>query len=148
MTRWRCVTLNLAVLLWACGGDGPTDIAPPCTDDTGAVTVTVGAGLQPVFNWEPACAIAVLLVEEQASDQWGISTDDTTWGDPAQANLISPPVTYGVTPPGIDEFRPPETLIAGVTYELILWRVPPGSTTECMNVAFGACLMVVHEFTP
>ena len=45
----------------ACGddGEGPDPMAIACTDDTGTVTVTVGAGLQPIFNWEAAmCGVS------------------------------------------------------------------------------------------
>ena len=79
----------------ACGDDGAGPDPIACTDDTGTVAVTVSAGLQPMFNWEPACAMALLLVEAGSGDVWGISTDNATWDDPAQANLIAPPITYG-----------------------------------------------------
>lgn len=38
----------------------------------------------------------MVLIEEAASDQWLVKTDGDVWADPAQANLVSPPVTYGV----------------------------------------------------
>ena len=134
----------------ACGDDGTGDDGTtPCTDETGTVAVTVGAGLQPVLNWEPACAMAFLLIEEGASDQWGISTDDTTWDDPAQANLIVPPLTYGVTPAVAQEFQSPTTLVSGVTYDVNLGRIVAAeSAAECVLRAGNLCIMAIHEFTP
>ena len=68
-------------------------------------------------------------------------------GDPDQVNLITPPVTYGATPSVVDEIRPPETLVAGVTYELILWRaLRENSTAVCQSQFENGCLLAVHEF--
>ena len=88
------------------------------------------------------------MLEEDGGDVWGVSTDDATWDDPEAANLIASPVTYATVPPSTTQFEAPATLVAGVTYDLVLWRIPPGSTADCQNVAFGACLLAVHEFTP
>ena len=68
-------------------------------------------------------------------------------GDPDQVNLITPPVTYGATPSVVDEIQPPETLVAGVTYELILWRaLTENSTAVCQLHRENGCLLAVHEF--
>jgi hypothetical protein len=127
----------------ACGDDG-TDVIP-CTDDTGSVEVTVTTGTSVQFDWEPACAMTFLLVEQGAGDVWFIGTDPPGT-DPDAVNLITPPVTYGVTPSAVDELFGPETLLAGVTYDVILARVPPGSTAECINEVFSLCFMAIHEF--
>ena len=137
--------------LMACGDDGAGPDPIACTDDTGTVAVTVSAGLQPMFNWEPACAMALLLVEAGSGDVWGISTDNATWDDPAQANLIAPPITYGVAPASAPEVQAPDPLASGATYALILWRVrAAGSTTQCVarigNLG-NVCVMAIHEFT-
>jgi hypothetical protein len=148
MMRVGGLAVALVVVAGACADD-PTGVAAECTDDTGTVAVSVGPGLTPVFSWDPSCAVALLLVEQEASDQWGISTDEATWDDPSQANRISPPITYGVTPASASELSAPEDLTAGVTYELVLWRVlPDGSTAQCMQTLENLCLMAVHEFTP
>ncbi|NNL30988.1 MAG: hypothetical protein HKO77_08200 [Gemmatimonadetes bacterium] len=143
------LAIALALSTWACGNDDPTGVVTPCADDVGRVSVTVGAGLQPVIDWEPDCAVAFVLIEEGASDVWSVGTDPpgtTDIGDPDLVNLILPPVTFGVVPDGVDEFQAPEPLQAGHTYEVVLWRSPPGSTADCMSIAFGGCLMAVHEF--
>lgn len=89
-------TLTMGLL--ACGDDpaSPENESRPCTDDTGMVDVTLTSGQAPSFEWDPPCSVAMLLVEEEGSDMWGIGTDQSLWDDPLQANLIVPPVTYGV----------------------------------------------------
>ena len=142
--------ISLAFLVFglvACGDDGAGSDPIACTVD-----VTVSAGLQPMFNWEPACAVALLLVVARSGDVWAISTDNATWDDPAQANLIAPPITYGVAPASAPEVQAPDPLASGATYELILWRVrAAGSTTQCVarigNLG-NVCVIAIHEFTP
>lgn len=151
MRRSRLLTLaiTLAPLVGCYTGDvaGPTPDAE-CTENTGSVSVTVSSAAQPVFDWGPACSLALFLVEDGGSDQWAISTDDTLWDDPDQANLIAPPVTYGVVPAGADQFAPAETLVPGVTYTAVLWRVlTTGSTATCVQRFENLCLLAVHEFT-
>ena len=90
MKRSRgCLLTALALLTVSACGDGPTVASePPCTADTGTVTASVTAEQPAVFDWEAACAVALLLIEEDASDQWGISTDEETWTSPDLANRI------------------------------------------------------------
>ena len=141
--------------LVACGDDGDNGTGPDpiaCTDDTGSVEVTVTTGASAVFDWEPACAVALLIVEQEGGgDMWliGTRTSGSTPGfdDPGGVNLITPPVTYGVAPSGVDERQPAETLVARVTYALVLWRgLPEKSTAVCQFQSETACLMAVHEF--
>ena len=137
----------VAAGLAACGGDDPVGVATPCTDNTGAVAVTVTSGATgPVFNWDPDCGVAFLIVEEGAGDVWFIGTDDATWGDPGLGNLFTPPVTYGVAPTGTLDQYGPDPLSIGGTYDVTLWRVPPGSTADCLAVAFGLCMLANQEF--
>ena len=133
----------LVVAVLGCNGD-VTGLAAECTDDTGTVDVTVSDAAVPVLSWDPACSVAMLLIEEDASDMWGLMSDSE---DAAQANQISPPVTYGTVPAGVEAFGPSADLIRGVTYEVILWRVlPAGSTATCIQRNGDGCLMAVHEF--
>lgn len=142
-------TFSLTIGLFGCGDDpaSPEDQTRPCTDDTGTVAVTVTSGQAPTFAWDPSCSLAMLLVEEDASDMWGVATDEGGWGDPARANLIVPPVTYGVVPAGSSAFQDPLPLAAGTTYDLILWRVLPAtSTAACVQRLENLCLMAAHAF--
>ena len=142
------LSLTLAAPLAACG-EGPTIPADPCTDDTGTVTVTVtSAAGTPVFDWSPACAVALVLVEKVGGDTWYVSTDDATWSDAAQANLITPPITYGVAPAETADEYGPDPLVTGVEHDFILWRVQQGSTADCLLTGFGLCLLANHRFTP
>ena len=140
--------MMLAMAVSACDDDPTGPDAAACTDDTGTVTVTVGSGLQPTIDWDPACAVALLLVEEDAGDQWSITTNEDDWDDPSRANRIVPPVTYGVAPANALARDAAVPLRNGVTYEVILWRVlAPGSTAQCQQTFENVCLMSVHEFT-
>jgi len=146
--RYQREVLVLLLVAAACseGPIGPADAAP-CADDTGIVSVTVSDAAQPVMAWDPSCAVAMVLIEEEASDQWLVSTDEALWTDPSAANLIAPPVTYGVVPAGAEQTGPPATLVPGVTYEVILYRIlPAGSTATCVQRFEQMCLMAVHAF--
>mgnify|MGYP001826205554 CR=1 FL=1 len=139
----------LAALLFLGGcSDDPAQPDPVvCDPELTSVTANVSGGLSPVFDWDPACPVAMVLVEEQAHDKWGLMTDEAGWDDPATANIIEPPVTYGVVPDGLIELPNPEALEPGVTYELILWRIlPAGSTAVCEARFDDACLLTVHTF--
>ena len=142
----------LALVLAGCS-DSPTSgdeqaSRGVCEASTGSVAVTVNSGSPIVFDWDPFCPVAMLLVEEGASDMWGISTDEATWDSPDVANRIEPPVTYGDSSSGASTFQEPRTLASGVTYELILWRVlPAGSTAQCQQRFGDLCLLTVHPFT-
>lgn len=116
-----------------------------CTDETSMVAATVSVGQDVVFDWTPACLVVMLLIDEDASDQWGIDSIDT--GE----NRIAPPITYGVLPAGvagIEEFMAPIPLVAGRTYRLILVRLlPAGSTAPCLLRSGEACVIALQEFT-
>lgn len=138
----------LSIGLLACGdATGPEDELTPCTDDTGSVAVSVTSGLTPTFDWSPACGVAMILVEEDGGDVWGASTDQETWGNPASANMIHPPVTYGAALSGATTFEDAAPLLSGHTYEVVLWRaIPSSSTAPCQQRFDGMCLIAVHPF--
>jgi hypothetical protein len=114
-------------LLVACGGDGTgPDNAGPCTGD---VTVSVSAGTTPTFTWEPECRVIALLVEQGASDMWFLE---------GMGQGIASGVRYGTVPPNAVAEDPALPLVAGTTYEVILFR----GTMQDATVA------AIREFTP
>jgi hypothetical protein len=123
----------------------PRDVA--CDPETTSVSATVTVGASVVFDWSPACPVALLLVEDGASDTWLISVPDDAFDSP-QGNRIRPKVTYGQVPQGIIDTIAPTALVQGRTYELILWRVlPDGSTAQCQQRFGTVCLLTVKTFT-
>jgi hypothetical protein len=91
----------------------------------------------------------LLLVEENGSDRWAINAPESSWGSQTTANIIRPPVSYGQVPAGTVAADLPLPLVAGTTYELVLWRIlPPGhSGAGCIMKWDSACLTAVKEFT-
>ena len=114
--RW-CVAAGVLIVAAAAGcADEPSGTDGPVPECTGAVSVTVGTGTTPTFTWTPACRLFLLLVEPVVggTDLWSIISDS--------ANVIAPPVTYGVVPTGVQEGDPPTTLVVGSGYEVYLYR--------------------------
>ena len=141
-------TLMPFVFLACSESTGPAD-GVACIGEPGSVDVTVSSGTAPTFRWSPECPVAMILIEDGASDMWGAATDDALWGDPASANLVVPPVTYGSSPSGTTSIEGPLPLTAGTTYEVILWRIlSDSSTAVCQQRFENACLMAVHPFVP
>jgi hypothetical protein len=133
-----------AIVSLACSdGAGPGD----CKANTGTVDVTVTTGATVTVDWQPRCAVALLLVEQESSDQWAIAGPGFDETSTTAANVIVPTVTYGQVPAGAEELQPPETLIAGTTYEVVLWRlVEPGANPPCQERFENACLIAVKQF--
>jgi hypothetical protein len=91
--------------------------------------------------------MAIVLVEDDASDMWGVGTAESQWNSPTTANVIAPPVTYGVAPSRTETFESARPLASGRTYEVILWRIlPASSTAQCQQRVEAMCLMAVHAF--
>lgn len=135
----------------ACSGDaaGPADAE--CSAETTSVTATVTGTTSAVFNWTPACAVALLIVEEDGSDMWWISPfageppADTT---PEAANRITPSVTYGQVPAGMAHSDETLPLVPGRSYDVALWRVlPAGSQAQCQEKFDNWCLLTMKTFT-
>lgn len=82
--------------------------------------VTVGLGLSPVISWSPACAASVLTVREDGIlTHWSIGVADGR-------GALTPPVTYGLVPPGAHENTPVTPLVMGRQYEVKIWPSPCG----------------------
>ena len=106
------------VALTSCGEDDPVAPNAPAAC-TGAVTVTVTAGLTPTFSWTPACSVVALIVEEGANDQWNVIAS----ADPG----FGPSVVYGAKPVGAAQVGALTPLRAGVNYTVTLFRGPLAS---------------------
>jgi hypothetical protein len=149
MYRFYPTVLALLAIVTGCGSDGPTEPeAAACTDRTGSVMATVTGGSNPVFGWDPPCPVALLLVEGPGGDTWVIGSDDATWSVPDQANLISPPITYGTAslPPGVQTEYGPEPLTVGAVYDVILFRAVDPANAECSDLLQNMCRSI-YPFT-
>lgn len=134
MTAARTFALVLgAALLAACDSDpsgiGGDDPVIDCGPEVTSLAVTVSAGLTPVIDWSPRCRVTLLLIEEDAHDMWSLRGRE-------DHNDVAPPITYGVAPNGLTGGTA-EPLLAGRTYEVVLWHVGPDTER----------LLAVHEFT-
>jgi hypothetical protein len=131
MSWSRFFVIVLSVGVGATCSDDPSGVEPviDCGPEVTSVRVTVSQGLTPSIDWAPRCRVALLLIEEGAHDTWSLSGDE-------DQNDVGPPVTYGVAPPGL-RGGILEPLLAGHTYEVILWHV--GNQSER--------ILAIHEFT-
>ena len=99
------------------------------------------------FDWSPACGVAMLIVREIGDQPWMVRSPNFLTGPPDLANRISPRVTYGQVPAGM-EASVARPLVAGRTYTLELWRIVPeaiGSVPNCQSL-FGDCVVATQTF--
>lgn len=120
-----------------------------CPAETASVNATVTTAGSVVFDWSPRCAVALVLIEEDADDQWLVSSMNDTETLETSENRLLPPITYGQSPANATEVSAAVPLVPGHTYELVLWRVLPAgsSTAQCLQHFDNACLVAVKEFT-
>jgi hypothetical protein len=108
LTGLSCVGLLLSTGCSNPLGDGS------CHD----VTITVSAGTTPRFDWSPRCSITELVVHS-ATPPWA-------WDIKTQGfNGITPPIRYGVDPPGVEDISPKghaDTLTAGYPASVVISR--------------------------
>ena len=120
--------LMIAVLgATASCGDDADPIAASLTPCTGDVSVSVTAGVTPVFTWSPACLIDEFLVEPTArgiGDRWSFH------------GSAGPSITYGVTPAGATTFGGPEPLLQGSEYRVV------------MRHSASPSFLAIHVFRP
>jgi len=81
-----------------------------------AADVTVSIGPVPSFSWTPACEVQELEVRRVTDDTLVWRVFNPSPGGTGQN--ISPPVQYGVTPPGTAVNTPPEALASGQDYSV------------------------------
>lgn len=125
-------------------------IAPDPECDEATIIASVSSGSQPTISWSPDCGMAIVLVEELGgNDMWSVFVPDPVIAIPANANRITPPVTYGVRPNiaglAMSNVVP---LVPGTRYNLFLWRLlPPSSPAMCITKLEDLCMFVKLEFT-
>ena len=134
MNRRRILVCS-AILgaLVGCEDEGPTGREVPTLCEQG-VTITVGTGLTPSFEWSPVCRVTMLQVRDA-------ETDIPVWTLLAGPfNGLTPPVTYGTAPPGAITSGPDEeALAAGTSYILVL---------RVADIFAGEYEVGRREFTP
>lgn len=144
---YRLVPMALLVAASSCSDDSTAPEELSCTATTHSVEATVSVDSSVTFTWSPACAVALVLVEGDDGDTWWVSTAESAWGSPETANKISPPVVYGQMPSAAADSYGPDPLVAGQTYELVLWsKVPDSVAAQCQATFSGMCLLTVKAF--
>jgi hypothetical protein len=144
----RIVTaMVLVAAVAACSSDSTDTQTASCTNETTSVEPTISV----VFDWKPACAVALVLVEtDSGHDMWWVATFDpeSDVAPTVDANRIATHVSFGDVPSTATHSYGPDPLIAGKTYTLALWRVlPKGSTLHCLQNVESNCLLAVKTFT-
>lgn len=126
-TTTALATALLAVQACSDEPSGPPRPLAPCTAaDIENLTITVGSGLEPTFDWSPRCSVNELRVEY---------ADPELPDDPPRVAwltfelFLSPPIRYGAPPAfGFPELFPPEPLERGRTYTVRLLQM--GATPD------------------
>ena len=108
-TRWLLLVSVSAVL--ACG-DGPT--APRVACD-GPISVRVGTGTNPTFNWIPGCGVTRIDVIAPP----GNNTGGTIWWLRSDTRLIGSGVRYGDSPSGTKTMLPAIPVTHGTQYAVV-----------------------------
>ncbi len=140
MQRKYMIALCVVAALMSCSDSTDPESLPVCGV---GVTLTVSSGTTPTFDWNPACRVGGLLVEESGgSDRWSIFGVNMT-------NAIAPGVTYGLVPEGAVQIGPlecgtgecrptqPQPLSPGTTYQMgIAVFEPEGQDENFEIVAF------------
>jgi hypothetical protein len=116
--------LSLALAASCSKSMEPAVLLPLCVP--GATAVSVSAGVTPSVNWSPACRVSFLDVVSFGVSQWRVTSDS--------ANLITPPVQYGVVPSGARQIAAPVILQAGFNYSVIIGRWIGPKATDLENV--------------
>jgi hypothetical protein len=126
------VWIPMALAVAACGdSSGPS--GGGCDEP---VTMTIGSGTTPTFDWSPACTVAQVTVTEIGAEP----PDDLMWAVLADQNVIKPPVQYGSTPSGAVQIHAPAVLTKGKSY-LVGLAVHDQTSGELV-------VQVQQQFTP
>ncbi len=125
MQRKYMIALCVVAALTSCSDSTDPESLPVCGV---GVTLTVSSGTTPTFDWNPACRVGFLSVEEiGGSDLWSIFGVNMT-------NAIAPGVTYGLVPEGAVQSVPLGPLSPGTTYQVGIIVVEPEGQDENFEI--------------
>lgn len=132
--QWKhMIALCVVTTLTSCSDSTDPRSLPVCQF---VGIVTVSSGTTPTFDWNPACRIGLLTVEQiTGSDGWSIFGVNMT-------NAIAPGVTYGLVPEGAVQNAPPEPLSPGTRYHVVILVLEPEGQDENFK------LVAIARFTP
>ncbi len=129
MQRKYMIALCVVAALTSCSDSTDPESLPVCGV---GVTLTVSSGTTPTFDWNPACRVGFLSVEEiGGSDLWSIFGVNMT-------NAIAPGVTYGLVPEGAVGSVPPGPLSPGTTYQVGIVVFEPEGQDENFEIVATA----------
>jgi hypothetical protein len=125
--------LTVLTVLSAC-----SDSNDPTSDCPTDVAITVSTGTTPQFSWSPACRAYQVGVNASTGPVWAIGFN---FSNPAKANAISTPVTFGDSLAVGDSLvaHPVDELTPGQTYTFYVF----GLTKVGQSVKLGQ-----QTFTP
>jgi len=115
-----------------------SDSTNPTRDCPETVTVSATAGTKPQFSWTPACRAYQVGVRDANGPVWIMGFN---FANPAKANAIGSPVTFGDSLAEGDSLAPPPPaeLTAGTPYTF---------TVVGLNAVGQSKLMGQLQFTP
>lgn len=86
------------------------------------VDVMAQIGEQPIFSWSPSCEADVIIVYYHSVSNSGLDVLNPVWSLDGNEKGISPPITYGISPNGVDETISAIPLIEGEKYTIKVIR--------------------------
>lgn len=144
----RVIPVALAALVTLNCSDSAAPLRAACTTPETVTITTTKTGNGLVIDWTPTCSVALVLVEDDGSDMWYAWAPNLDENSTEASNIINPAVTYGQLPPGTEGSDETLPLVAGQTYDIILWRVvPEGAPATCIQRFSNVCLIGQKQFT-
>jgi hypothetical protein len=126
----RAFVMAALICVSACGQAKAT--SPQ--DCPGALAVSVGRGLQPLIDWQPACAVSSVWVTPVVN---GPSLP--VWQASATFSGITPPVSVGSSSPEASVWGAGISLSADTVYRILVVRGARGDpATRVDSVTFSA----------
>lgn len=137
--RSVCTALlaTLCVGAISCGGSTTSPFLLPCS---GPVTVSVGSGTTPRFEWQPACRAHFFAVYYADPVPPGATSGDPVWyvqSSNETGSTFGPGFQYGVLPSGGQTQLAAKPLVVGQHYLVSVWREDgPQNATLAGQVVF------------